>query len=615
MTRRTPLLAILLAPFALWGLLLLWDMVLRPLTVSIWRGETALELRLASDDPKMREQALRDAMSVQNMDAQRALQILATLRNDPAPEVRSSAGQTLGQIGMRQPLPAKVIQALQEVVLAESDDVTLSAAINALGQAAARTACPEAVVARIAEIFDESHLPWLYVRAAEALGRIGAAQPLPAAVFDRVNTVFSTTEVPGLREELSRTFAGIAGGQRLPAATLELLADALVHERNYRIRVQAVYALAHAGADYPRARELIMAVREDADREVRDAAAGGLGIMEADALYADREPMAVALDRSLPTGTRLKAMGLLKTNSRDPLWREQVLTLAGDDDIQVAAEGLGLFVYIGDAPGEEFDRQRLIPRLTAAMSHADPVVRRAAYGTLSNLFVHNLNYRGRSDAFRPPLDDGAEDPDPGVRVVALVALLETDPGASEYAAIVKRALDDRDPSVRRMVAGWLASPKIATDQRQVLFTQLQQDPDAGVRAAAVSAQQQWEGRKRAWPAELWQRWRAGEQAAVGLAVLTAVTIAAPVAVGLGFLLYFMARLLTCLYQRRWRALAVLAVMAIWVAASYGMFLLYFMAGHAGGLDTQETLQLAGLLWGATALYAVAGWGLHYPVRR
>jgi hypothetical protein len=29
----------------------------------------------------------------------------------------------------------------------------------------------------------------------------------------------------------------------------------------------------------------------------------------------------------------------------------------------------------------------------------------------------------------------------------------------------------------------------------------------------------------------------------------------------------------------------------------------------------ETLQLAGLLWAATALYAVAGWGLHYPVRR
>jgi hypothetical protein len=40
-----------------------------------------------------------------------------------------------------------------------------------------------------------------------------------------------------------------------------------------------------------------------------------------------------------------------------------------------------------------------------------------------------------------------------------------------------------------------------------------------------------------------------------------------------------------------------------------------MAGHAEGLDTQETLRLAALLWGAIALYAAAGWGLHYPVRR
>jgi hypothetical protein len=105
MTRRTPQLAMLLAPFALLGLLLLWDTVLRPLYISVWHGETT------------------------------------------------------------------VTQALQDVVLMESDDVTLSAAINALGQAAARNACPDAMMARIAGIFDESHLPWMNPRAAEALGR------------------------------------------------------------------------------------------------------------------------------------------------------------------------------------------------------------------------------------------------------------------------------------------------------------------------------------------------------------------------------------------------------------------------------------------------------------
>ncbi len=615
MTRRTPLLAILLAPFAIWGLLSLWETVLRPLVVSIWQGDTAVELRLASDDPDTRKQALRDAMSVHTEDAQLALEILEALQTDPASAVRSSAGHTLGQIGQRQPLPAAVTRTLQEIVLTESDNVTLSAAINALGQAAAKNACPDAVVVRMVGIFDESKLPWMYPIAAQALGRIGAAQPLPATVFDRLNTVFSTTEIPGLREELSRTFTTIAKGRTLPATTLELLADALDNERNYRIRIQAVYALAHTGAAYPRASELITAAREDNHRDVRSAADSGLRIMEAHALYANRAPMAVALDRSLPTETRVKAMGPLKVNSSDPVWREQILTLAADADTRVAAEALGLFIYIDGAPEDDFDRHRLIPRLTAAMSHRDPAVRRAAYGTLSNQFVHNHNYRRRSDDFRPQLDAGAQDPDPKVRVAALAAVLKTDPGAQEYNAILKRALNDSDPYVRRMATSWLNSPEIATDQRQALLAELQQDPDAGVRAVAVTTQQEWEARKRAWPVELWQRWRAGEYAKVGLTILTAVTIAAPVAVGLGFLVYYMARLLTYLYQRRWRALAVVTVMAIWAAASYGMFLLYFVAGHAGDLNTKEMLQLAGILWGAIALYAVAGWGLHYPIRR
>ena len=148
MTRRTPL----LAPIALWGLLLLWDTVLKPFYLALWRGETAVELRLASDDPKIPEQALRDAMSVQGMDTQLAREIVATLSGDAEPDVRASAGQTLGQIGQHQPLPVEVMRALHEIVLTESDDVTLSAAINALGQAAASNACPEAVVARIAAI-------------------------------------------------------------------------------------------------------------------------------------------------------------------------------------------------------------------------------------------------------------------------------------------------------------------------------------------------------------------------------------------------------------------------------------------------------------------------------
>jgi hypothetical protein len=86
--------------------------------------------------------------------------------------------------------------------------------------------------------------------------------------------VFSTTGVPGLRQDLSCAFATIAEGQMLPAATLKVLADALDYEQNNRIRVHAVYALAHAGAVYTQSRERIMAAREDAEPDVRIAAAG-----------------------------------------------------------------------------------------------------------------------------------------------------------------------------------------------------------------------------------------------------------------------------------------------------------------------------------------------------
>ena len=63
------------------------------------------------------------------------------------------------------------------------------------------------------------------------------------------------------------------------------------------------------------------------------------------------------------------------------------------------------------------------------------------------------------------------------------------------------------------------------------------------------------------------------------------------------------------------ALAQIPVMANWAAASYGMFMLYFVAGMAGDVDAGETAILAGVLWGAIALFAALGWGLHYAVRR
>ena len=160
----------------------------------------------------------------------------------------------------------------------------------------------------------------------------------------------------------------------------------------------------------------------------------------------------------------------------------------------------------------------------------------------------------------------------------------------------------------------MASQKTNSSQRQAFIEEALKDMDPGIRRSAATAQQDWESRECAWPIDLWRLWQAGERGKVGMTILIAVTVAPPILICGIFLLYFMARLLTYLYQRRWRAAAVVPIIATWAVASYGMFMLYFMAAHASNPDAGETAILAGILWGAIAVYTALGWGMHYAVR-
>ena len=617
MRRQTPLIALILAPFVLWAVVMMWDRVLLPLTVKMWRSEFAVRARLASGDAEARSKALHDAAAAREPDAAAVAMLVESARSDPNQEVRFVALRRLGGVGYRQALPADAMQVLASTVLTGQEDALLSASVEAAGKAAAKNRIGEDVVQRIARILEERHLMWLYSVAISALGDIGAAQALPEEVFTAMNARFATGQRAGEREDLARAFSTIAqgSGPQLPTAVLDALAAALAEDKNYRIRVHAIYTLAYSNAYYPQAKSLLAAATGDSHRDVSNAAAHGLRIIDVNQLYAGREPMAVALDRSLPAESRLKAIGPLRVNRRDVAWREGILALARDDDPRIAAAALDLFSYIDGSPDDEFDKRRLIPQLTAAMSHADPHVRRAAYGALGRQFVHNPRYKRRAQDFRPQLETGAKDPDAKVRVVALATMLRAEPGEQERERLLRQGLEDADPYVRRMAVSWLGSPRTEADERQALIARARQDPDADVRQTAEAAQKQWESRERSWPVEWWKLWQAAEYSKLGLMGLTAVTVAAPVIIGLAFFIYFMARLLTYLYERRWRVLAVLPVMGVWAAASYGMFLLYFVAGHAGHLDGWKTFQLAGVLWLAIAFYAATGWGLHFAVRR
>ena len=176
-------------------------------------------------------------------------------------------------------------------------------------------------------------------------------------------------------------------------------------------------------------------------------------------------------------------------------------------------------------------------------------------------------------------------------------------------------MSDSDPYVRRMAVSWLRSPSITSRKREAWFERAMRDPDASVRASTVASKREWDARDRAWPIELWRLWQDGERGQVGMKFLIVITVAAPIVIGFAFLLYYIARLLTHIARRQWRAAAVVPVIAIWGAASYGLFLVYFMAGHTGDLDAGEVAVVASILWGAVAVYAAVGWILHYLVRR
>jgi len=614
--RRTPLIALLLAPVVLAAVVMAWSQLLLPLSMKVWRSEVSVRLRAATGTVPMRIQALRDAAALRAPDAALVGLLVEHARQDGARAVRIQAWRSLGAVGARQALPPSALAALADAVFHEQDDALLVAAMAAAGEAAVHNRIGADVVLRIGQLSRERDSPAIYPTAIDALAAIGAAQPLPDAVYATLRGEFETPPRPGAREDLARAFETIAKGKgRLPPAVLEALERALGDDPNRRVRVHAVYALAHSAQHYPQAKRALIEATRDGVEDVRRAAEHGLRIIEIERLFADRTPLEVALDRSLPAESRLRAMPALRVNRRDAAWRAGAIALMRDDDPRIAVAALELTRTIAGGPDDAFDRDSLIPQLKAAMANADPQVRRAGYAALGTLLASDARYRGQAAAFRSQLEAGARDREPPVRVVALGVLLRTAPDMKARTAVLERALADTDPYVRRALISWLGTPRAEIDRREALLEQALADPDPDVRRAAEAARQSWAARPRSWPLEWWALLRAGEYEKVGLRALTAVTVAAPILVCLAFLVYFVARLLVTLYARRWRAIAVLGVAAIWAAASYGMFLLYFMAAHARTVKGWEIFQLAGMLWIAVALYAALGWVLHYAVRR
>ena len=86
--RRTPLIALILAPFALWAVVMAWNQWLLPLSVKLWRSEVSVRVRAATGNVPMRVKALRDAASVREADAELSALLVHHARQDPDTPVR-----------------------------------------------------------------------------------------------------------------------------------------------------------------------------------------------------------------------------------------------------------------------------------------------------------------------------------------------------------------------------------------------------------------------------------------------------------------------------------------------------------------------------------------------
>lgn len=609
--RLTPIRAIILAPVALYSVILLWGGAVLPVHEAVWNSDALLKLRLGVDDPAIRIAAVKDAGSWSAADVALLDQLVTRLNTDESRPVRNAAAFALGQLGARRPLPAEAIQALTALVLHEKNDSLLSAAMTAVGQSATYNRYSYAVTERIANISAEDHFTWVYPQAATALGRIGAARPLSAPLFARMNVSFSQPRADGEREHLAAAFVEMAKGRPLPTKTLNMLARAFAGEPNRNIRTSILYALAHSAADYRYALTLNTSATRDRDPEIAAAARHGLRIIESNRHLEKNDPLSVAMNESEPVDTRLKALHILRGARIDSSVYGQIVSLAGDPETRIAAAAVEMFHWLASSADNEFDQHVLVPALSRAMADADPIVRYAAYGELTTISRNEPEYL-RAGGIPVQLEFAANDPDPRVRVVILLMMQRDD---AQRLAVIERGLNDPDSYVRSNAASWLSYAREPSEKRQALHDRALQDPNPDVRQSALAAQQAMGALQRTLPAEIRRLWQRAEHGQVHMKILVAVTVVMPILIGGIFLVYFVVRLVTYLQQRRWRFVAAIPVVAAWTAASYGLYLLYIAAGRTAGLDGDGIVDLAEFLWVMIGAYAALGWLMHYAVRR
>ncbi len=399
---------------------------------------------------------------------------------------------------------------------------------------------------------------YVAIRALGQLGTQRALQPETMAALERLTRHRdSTTRYVSLE-----ALASAAPTSELSAALLDDLARIAAEARNNTLRSAALQVLV-ADRDLPRARRAAL------------GQAGALSPQAVDALlalYRSDHPdglAAIVTDHALPGTLRATALERAMLPTEDPAKIAELI-----DD---------------------------------AVSDGDPELRRTGVALLGDF---RSRYGSAPDVdWRDLLTRTLRDPDDGVRQQATRTAFLVPIGDGERTALLQDVLSRGTAQERRSLLRALGSSRVPMPGLEGAIDGLRQAEDPETAALARTL---WE--RDHLPAEVPKRasgWLGGA-AFTGLVGL-------PIALCACFAVYYLARLLTYVGARRWRALLAIGVLALWAGLStvlgWSIFAFALGLGHGHRLSGLESAAVLGIYLGVLAVYGSVGWLLHYPVRR
>jgi cyclophilin family peptidyl-prolyl cis-trans isomerase/HEAT repeat protein len=243
-----------------------------------------------------------------------------------------------------------------------------------------------------------------------------------------------------------------------------------VNDPDPRVRFGAVYALARKPLESSLA--ALTAALSDSDADTAAYAARALGILAKKESYA---PLLAALDSGKPalvTDALLALEAVLEKNPGTETEKDRIariLVLAGDVNPNLAIPALTLLRQFAGVDRDVF--RRLWSLATTGTGRRRQVALLSAAAVL------------RDNAF-PALETAAGSPDPSLRAAAAEALSYLT--FAKAGTLTAKLAADSDPLVRGTVLSSLRTAEAVAQHRPLVQAALN-DPDPGVRAAAVEA--------------------------------------------------------------------------------------------------------------------------------